>query len=172
MKPIRYVVIAAGAFLAVMTVLSLLLFAKCRCTGKHFSPYICLIHHWTPAVRDELPSCRENLIVLEAVKFEWAREYGASDGVEVTWDDVRVYLPQAREPVCNHGGRYVLNPIGEEPECQGACCLHANPLEHALEPFTVYAASDGNPLASGRFTLEDWIAWRKSRLAPAARSHD
>jgi len=172
MRAIRCVVIAAGTLLVAMTVLSIPLFAECRCTGKHFSPYLCVIRHWTPAVRHDVPPCRDNLIMLEAAKFEWAREYGAPEGAKVTWDDVRVSLPQGREPVCNRGGRYVLNPVGEEPECNGACALHANPLEHALEPAVLYAADEGNPLSSGRFTIEDWIAWRKGRPALHAPSQD
>jgi len=169
MKPIKCVLIAAVTAFVFTAGFSVLLFARCRCTDKHFSPYLCLIRHWTPAVRDDLPSCRENLIALEAVKFEWARENGAADGEKVTWDDLRVYLPQGKEPVCNRGGRYVLNATGQEPDCHGACGLHADPLEHALEPAAFYAA-EGNPLASGRFTIEDWIEWRKSHTIRGAAS--
>jgi len=154
MKPVRIAVIAAITFLSAMTILSAVLFAKCRCCGKRFSPYLCLHGHLCPRVGEDAPTCRDNLIILEMVKYEWASEHSASDGYEVTWDDVRPYLNKGKSPRCNQGGHYVLGLIGEEPDCIGACSLHADPLEHALEPAVLYAATPGKPLASARVLFE------------------
>ena len=170
MKLVRCIVIAAITFFGAMTILSAALFSKCRCSGKHFSPYICLISDWTPGVREDLPPCRENLIMLEAVKYEWAREQGAGEADKVTWDDLRIYLDQGKPPICNRGGHYVLGLIGEEPDCVGACCLHADPLEHSLEPAILYASDEGNPLASGRAIFRDRTRPREE--AEASRSSE
>jgi len=155
MKLVKYAVVGALTFLCVMTLLSVALFTQCRCSGRRFSPYVCLITNWTPAIREELRPCRENLIYLETIKYEWARENGAQPGDEVTWDNVRTYLERGKPPVCNRGGRYVLGPIGREPDCVGACPLHANPINHALEPAILYAGTDDDmPLASARALFE------------------
>jgi hypothetical protein len=165
MKLIRLTVTGVITFLVVTTILSAVLFMKCRCMGKHFSPCLCLVRGWTPAPRDDMPSCRDNLIALETAKYDWASEHGAGPGDEVTWDDLRPYLEQGRPPVCTSGGRYVLNPIGEEPDCVGPCRLHADPLAHALEPAALYAFDDaGNPLASTRATMRDLLEARRRFL--------
>ena len=150
MKPVRSLVIAVITLLATATILSAVMFSRCRCSGKHFSPILCLVRGWTPNVRADLPACRENLTMLEVAKYEWAGDYGADYGHEVAWHDVRIYLRNGKPPVCNQGGHYLLGPIGREPDCVGACRLHADPLEHALEPAVQYATGEANPLAAAR----------------------
>ena len=154
MKPVRTTIIVAITFLIAMALFSVALFTKCRCSGKRFSPDLCLIGEWTPGVRAGLPTCRENLIQLEAAKYEWARESGAQPGAEVTWDELRTYLGGSSRLRCRRGGHYVLGAVGEEPDCIGACRLHADPLEHALEPAILYASRERPPLASSRATFE------------------
>jgi hypothetical protein len=150
MKPVRSLVIAAITLVGTMTILSAALFSRCRCCGKRFTPVLCLVPDWTPTVRADFPTCRDNLAMLEIAKYEWAGEHGADYGDEVTWHDLRIYLRDNKPPVCNQGGHYVLGRIGEEPDCVGACPLHANPLEHALEPAVLYASGEANPLAAAR----------------------
>jgi hypothetical protein len=62
----------------------------------------------------------------------------------------------------------VLNPIGQEPDCAGACRLHADPFAHALEPAALYALDDAeNPLASSRATTRELLdARRRFQRAP------
>lgn len=156
MRLIRSVVIGAITLFCVMTVFSVALFTKCRCLGKHFSPYLSLVSGWTPGVRGDLPSCRENLITLEAAKYDWASENGADAGTEVTWDDVRIYLDNGKPPLCNRGGHYIFGRVGEEPDCVGACALHADPLAHALEPAILYACTEDNALSSARAVFEGY----------------
>ena len=172
MKAVKRVVVAVIVFFGTMTILSTVLYSKCRCTGKHFSPYLCLIKGWTPGIRDDLPSCRENLIMLETVKYEWARERGGSEGNEVTWDELRAYLNRGRPPICPRGGHYVLGLIGEEPDCIGACALHANPLDHALEPAILYASGEGNPLASQRPVIGEHMKAREQTEPEAPPDED
>jgi hypothetical protein len=155
MKTVKRVVVAVIVFFGTMTILSTMLYSKCRCTGRRFSPYLCLIKDWTPGIRSDLPSCRENLIVLETAKYEWARVRDGEAGDAVTWDDLRAYLNRGKPPICPRGGHYVLGLIGDEPDCVGACALHANPLDHALEPAIVYAEGETNPLASQRSVIRE-----------------
>ena len=165
MKSIRFVLVAVMTFFAVTTVLSALLFVKCRCMGKDFAPYLCLVRGWTPAPRDDLPPCRDNLMALETAKYDWASEHSAGPGVEALWDDLRPYLEQGKPPACAAGGRYVLKPIGQEPDCVGPCPMHADPLAHALEPAAIYALDEaGNPLASSRATMRDLLEARRRFL--------
>ena len=152
MKPIRTTIIAAITFLIASALFSVMLFTKCRCSGKRFSPALCLIGEWTPGMRTDLPTCRENLIRLGAAQDEWARESGAQPGAEVTLDELRAYLGGNRRLQCDRGGHYVLGTVGEGPDCIGACLLHANPVEHALEPALLYASEERPPLASSRAT--------------------
>jgi len=162
MKPVRSLVIAVITLIGTMTILSTALFSRCRCTGKRFSPMLCLVPDWTPGVNADLPACRDNLTMIEMAKYEWAGEHGADYGDEVTWLDVRIYLQDTRPPVCNQGGHYVLAPIGNEPDCVGACPLHADPLEHALDPAMQYATCEPNPLAAARAVF---IERRRARQA-------
>ena len=162
MKPVRSLVIAVITLVGAMTILSAALFSRCRCTGKHFSPVLCLVRGWTPPVRADHPACRDNLTMLEVAKYEWAGEHGAGYGDEVTWHDVRIYLQDSKPPVCNQGGHYLLAPIGDEPDCVGACPLHADPLEHALEPAMQYATCEPNPLATARAIFDERRRARKA----------
>ena len=172
MKAVKRVVVGVVVFFGTMTILSAMLYSKCRCTGKHFSPYLCLIKDWTPGIRNDLPSCRENLIMLETVKYEWARVRDGGVGDEVTWDELRAYLNRGKPPICPRGGHYVLGLIGEEPDCIGACALHANPLNHALEPAILYAAGEGNPLASQRPVIRERMRAPEQAEPQAAPDED
>ncbi len=162
MKPVRSLLVAVMTLVGAMTILSAALFSRCRCRGKRFSPVLCLVRDWTPGVSADLPACHDNLTMLDVAKYEWASEHGADYGDEITWHDVRIYLQDNKPPVCNQGGHYLLAPIGDEPDCVGACPLHADPLEHALEPAMQYATCEPNPLAAARAIFNERRRARKA----------
>lgn len=87
-------------------------------------------------------ACRENLMRIDAAKEQWALERLLSNGTVLPedWlDNPNVVNPNGylkKKPICPDGGKYKVNPIGEEPECSiGTSLDPTNPsLWHKIQP--------------------------------------
>jgi hypothetical protein len=63
--------------------------------------------------------CVNNLGEIEAAKEEWAQEHNGTNGMDVTWDDLRPYIGRTTGmiPKCPDGGVYRIGKVGEKPTC-------------------------------------------------------
>ena len=71
------------------------------------------------------PSCYQKLRLIEAAKKQYAIDHGATNGTQLTWDDLcyyitdltnRCFCPSA-PPSSRSLTNYTMNPIGVPPVC-------------------------------------------------------
>jgi prepilin-type N-terminal cleavage/methylation domain-containing protein len=60
--------------------------------------------------------CISNLSVIDGAKDRWAIENSKVNGDPVVWTDLVPYFVKHIVP-CPAGGTYLVNPIGQNPEC-------------------------------------------------------
>ena len=60
--------------------------------------------------------CINNSRRIEAAKDEWAQRVGATNGTEITWNDIAPYFTNGF-PKCPEGGTYNLGKVGEPVLC-------------------------------------------------------
>jgi hypothetical protein len=71
------------------------------------------------AVRSVLTAqnaCINNARQIEAAKADWAQKHAATNGAEVTWNDIAPYFTNVF-PKCPEQGRYELGKVGEPVTC-------------------------------------------------------
>jgi hypothetical protein len=65
-------------------------------------------------------SCVFYLSEIESAKEQWAKERNATNGQNVTWDDLLPYIGREQSghiPKCPDGGVYTIGKVGEKPTC-------------------------------------------------------
>jgi hypothetical protein len=85
--------------------------------GKH-EVVICITSLDQARVAVDGPSCRYNLLVIEATKQIWA--WGKSSNAEPSWADLRAGFPKNWTngmPFCPDGGTYTIGRGGEDAKC-------------------------------------------------------
>ena len=60
--------------------------------------------------------CLNNVREIEATKADWAQINNATNGTEVTWNDIAPYFTNGF-PKCPEGGTYTLGRVGEPVLC-------------------------------------------------------
>jgi hypothetical protein len=60
--------------------------------------------------------CINNVREIEAAKDEWAKSTGATNGAEITWDEIAPYFTNGI-PKCPEGGTYTIGKIGAPVLC-------------------------------------------------------
>ena len=60
--------------------------------------------------------CINNTRQIEAAKSGWAQKHGATNGTEVTWNEIASYLTNGF-PKCPEGGNYELGKVEEPVTC-------------------------------------------------------
>ncbi|MGA2029867.1 MAG: hypothetical protein ABSG87_07320 [Verrucomicrobiota bacterium] len=60
--------------------------------------------------------CINNQRKIEAAKAVWAQQTGATNGTEITWNNLTPYFTNGF-PKCPEGGTYILGKIGEPVLC-------------------------------------------------------
>ncbi len=69
--------------------------------------------HSTPSA---LNTCLNNLRKIDEAKEEWVLRSGATNGTEVSWENIERDFPKGF-PVCPEGGKYNLARVGEPVTC-------------------------------------------------------
>jgi hypothetical protein len=76
-----------------------------------FNPYL-----WVHSVITAKTVCINNTRRIEGAKEEWAQRSGATNGTEVTWNNITLYFTNGF-PKCPEGGTYSLGKVGEPVLC-------------------------------------------------------
>ena len=68
--------------------------------------------------RSEMHFCVNNLSILLAAKKQWTLENNKKQGEVCFFEDIQSYIDKDTSlSSCPSGGRYVINPVGENPRC-------------------------------------------------------
>lgn len=83
--------------------------------------------------------CVNNLRQVAAAKEMWALENHKTNGTAVTEDDLKPYIKldsHGNIPRCGLGGKYILGPVGEDPQCSIGTSMWPN--SHILNDTNIY----------------------------------
>jgi hypothetical protein len=68
------------------------------------------------SIRSAMNECVNNLRAIDKAKEEWALRNAATNGTEVSWEQITNSFPKGF-PVCPEGGKYELGKVGEPVTC-------------------------------------------------------
>ena len=92
--------------------------------------YFRLVHLTGVRKDDEKWACVSKLRSIDLAKEKWTVANNGTNGQDLAWADVLIYLPQNEVPQCPSGGKYDLRPIGYVPKCSVGgehCCFPGYP---------------------------------------------